>query len=155
MKPHASSFWSYVYRGGGPDACWPWLLGHFDNGYGCVVWGDKTRGTHVVALELSSGEPANGRCALHTCDNPPCCNPKHLWWGTKGDNWNDTKAKDRHSRGERRPAAKLTEDAVMHIRANYVKGSKNASLRVFANKYGVSTKAVSFVVRGETWAYLN
>ena len=43
----------------------------------------------------------------------------------------------------------------MHIRANYVKGSKNASLRVFANKFGVSTKAVSFVVRGETWAYLN
>lgn len=82
----------------GPQAnCWPWLGARTAAGYGYMRIDDKTRTASQIALELA-GRPAPepGLFALHKCDNPPCVNPDHLFWGTHEDNMADQKAKGRH-----------------------------------------------------------
>src|SRR5687767_6700752 len=86
-------FWEKVDQSGGPETCWPWLGaiqtrspgGH--GGYGYFFRLNKVRYAHRRALELTLGRSLEpGEIALHTCDNPPCCNPAHLRAGTQLDN---------------------------------------------------------------------
>lgn len=83
-------FWSKVDRRG-PDECWPWLAAKSATRYGVF---DKTR-AHRVAYALTHGLIPEGRIVCHRCDNPPCCNPAHLWLGTPKDNTADMVAKGR------------------------------------------------------------
>lgn len=96
----AEWFWNRVDTSGGPDVCWPWTSGRTSAGYGSMhdPRVQKTTLSHRVALELATRAPVADECALHHCDNPICCNPAHLYWGTKADN-----AHDRDARGRRSP----------------------------------------------------
>lgn len=86
---------------GGPDACWPWTGSRDLDGYGRIVAAalDPTLRpipVHRVICEHHYGPPPTaGHFALHSCDNPPCANPRHLWWGTHTDNMRDARAKGR------------------------------------------------------------
>lgn len=90
-------FWPHVDRSGGPDACWPWTRGRFDNGYGQVPMpaGYSPLRAHRVALVLTCGEPDGHKLACHHCDNRICCNPAHLYWGTQKQNLGDAAARGR------------------------------------------------------------
>lgn len=82
----------------GEDECWPWLASYAGK-YGKLREPGRqgrTLGAHVVALMLKTGEAANGRLALHSCDNPCCVNGKHLRWGDHSDNARDAVARGRH-----------------------------------------------------------
>jgi hypothetical protein len=83
-------FWARVDNSGGPKACWPWT-GNFDkSGYGMVRRDGKYCSTQKVAHELTSGVTiAHGLKACHHCDNPPCCNPIHVYAGTHTQNMRD------------------------------------------------------------------
>jgi hypothetical protein len=111
-------------------------------------------GTHKVAFELTYGPVPKGRCVCHICDNRGCNNPAHLFLGTKGDNAADAVSKDRHTRGERHGLHKLTDDAVRDIRVNYLRGSREAGLRSFAKKYGVSDQLIYLVVHNKAWMHV-
>lgn len=87
-----ASFWARVDQSGGPDACWPWTGGGLDEGYGRLSWEGHLELAHRIAYMLTYGPPEND--VLHDCDNPPCCNPTHLYDGTSSDN-----ARDRCGRG--------------------------------------------------------
>jgi hypothetical protein len=56
---------------------------------------------HRVAWLLTHGslplwtDAGTSLCVLHRCDNPPCCNPDHLWLGTHQDNMDDMRRKAR------------------------------------------------------------
>lgn len=83
-------FWSHVDRSAGPEKCWPWTAFRSKN-YGKfnLAAGDA-RYAHRFALELSIGGPIpKGMYACHRCDNPPCCNPAHLYVGTPTQNLED------------------------------------------------------------------
>ncbi len=72
----------------GPDDCWEWTAGKIPGGYG-AVWDNsigRHRHAHRLAWELANGPIPDGLWVLHRCDNPPCCNPAHLWLGTQHDN---------------------------------------------------------------------
>lgn len=76
----------------GPDECWLWTGARNDRGYGQL----STRKATHVALELAGNLRPVGALALHSCDNPPCCNPNHLRWGTDAENAADMVQRQRH-----------------------------------------------------------
>lgn len=88
--------WSQIAVGD-PGACWEWVGGSKQNGgYGSLRHDGKLHRAHRLVLELSSGQPLpKGFFACHHCDNPPCCNPLHLFVGTPKDNSDDKIRKGR------------------------------------------------------------
>ena len=93
--PLDERFWPKVDRRGGPDACWPWL-GSTGQGYGQIFLNGRGVPAHRVAWELHHGIPFPASMdACHRCDNPPCCNPLHVWPGTPSDNALDASSKGR------------------------------------------------------------
>jgi hypothetical protein len=97
----APDFWAKVDASGGPDSCWPWLGCVTDLGYGQVRHEGRTQSAHRVAYRMS-GHPLGAHEKLrHSCDNPPCCNPRHHLPGTQKDNVNDSIARGRWPRGDK------------------------------------------------------
>ncbi len=82
------------------EECWLWKRSTFKFGHGRYWIGGKGRQAHRVAWELLYGQIPEGLCVLHKCDVPRCCNPKHLFLGTQGDNMNDRDSKGRLGRDE-------------------------------------------------------
>jgi hypothetical protein len=94
---------------GGPDACWP-FMGFRSKGYGRMQGGKRGAPmlfAHRIAYELANGPIPTGDgewCVCHHCDNPPCCNPKHLFLGRDADNMADCHAKGRAAHQKARVA---------------------------------------------------
>lgn len=100
-------FWARVDRRG-PDECWPWRGGKIKMGYGVLAFHGHHRMATHVAWSLANGHPfPDGLLCLHSCDNPPCCNPAHLRPGDHKDNAGDAVARGRNYKGgpPKRPPA--------------------------------------------------
>lgn len=89
-------FWCKV-KLAGADECWEWIAGKDKDGYG---WFKRDR-AHRAAWIFFNGRIPEGFLVLHTCDNPPCVNPAHLFLGTQQDNMTDCLKKGRRPSGER------------------------------------------------------
>jgi hypothetical protein len=97
-------FWRKVAKSTDKNACWPWMGGRTKDGYGVVHYAGKHITSHRVAYNLSHSESvAAGKVVCHTCDNPPCCNPAHLFTGTQLENARDAQAKGHYGHGYRKP----------------------------------------------------
>ena len=122
------------------------------NGYG---WQRKhgQRKAHRAAWVEHNGSIPCGMWVLHTCDNPSCVNPDHLFLGTAKDNSDDMRAKGRenypgHSLpGELNPNRKLTQEQVDYIRSVYKWGMGPK----LAKEFGVHPFTINRIVRGEKW----
>lgn len=141
------------------DACWPWEGATDRRGYGLwSVKGAGVRRTHVasrLAYELHSGETIpEGLSVCHTCDNPPCCNPAHLWLGTALDNARDKMAKGRLRHGDasgtKNGHALLDWTKVDDIRRRVAEGPRGTS-SALAREYGVAPQTICNVVKGRAW----
>lgn len=86
-------FWNKVEK---TDGCWLWTASKNRQGYGYFRFDGKMMKAHRMAWLLVHGEIPEGMLVCHTCDNPSCVNPEHLWLGTNQDNQNDMNAKGRH-----------------------------------------------------------
>lgn len=89
---------------GATDECWEWQGNVNRGGYGRLFHDSIPYLAHRVSYEIHTGPIAPGMLICHECDNPPCCNPSHLWQGTSGDNTLDKMAKGRHSNGKNKRA---------------------------------------------------
>lgn len=137
------------YVRGEPDDCWEWTASCDDGGYGhCrVVALGETR-AHRVAYRLYVGGIPDGLKVRHTCDNPPCVNPKHLILGTQTDNMRD---KIERGRQAKRCQSKLGDDQVREIRQLVASGIDGGQAYI-GRKFGVTQSTISKIVRRETHA---
>jgi hypothetical protein len=150
-------FWSKVSKRGSDD-CWEWSAGCDEHGYGRFRLNRprRVRRAHIVSYELSTG-PAKGLFICHSCDNPPCCNPRHLWRGSHDDNMADmvvkcrSKAPPSSRPGVDNANARLTDDDVMQIKRMIARGEQNI---VIAPLFGVTHSMVSRIKLGKAWTHI-
>lgn len=134
---------------GGQNSCWNWKGRKHPRGYGVVSFRNRPVWASRVSWILHNGEIPNDLVVCHTCDNPACCNPKHLFLGTPKDNNDDKLYKGRHAYGERTPTSILKYQDVLEIRSTpNVRGS---GVRL-AKKYGVSPSTISSIRAGRNWS---
>lgn len=157
-SPYAAQRWlAEVVAAEPTDDCVLWPYRTQAGGYGRLWFeGRQHMASHVV-LELSgrprpTGEGYHGAVARHRCDQPACCNPRHLEWGTQGDNVADMANRRRAARGERAGGSKLTEAKVREIRELAAVGW---SQRKLAARYSVSAPAIGMVLRRDSWAHVD
>jgi predicted DNA-binding protein YlxM (UPF0122 family) len=158
-KHTVEEFWSLIDKNGpipprhpelGP--CWLWMGTRDSQGYGCFTLNGLYR-THRIARVLTSGPlTTENPWVLHRCDNPPCCNPAHLFDGTDITNAADRDAKRRHQHGSTHYAAKITERQAAEFMSLYY--IARVEIKEIAAEYGCSPDIVYSVVNGHTWSHV-
>lgn len=123
--------------------CWEWIGGKCSGGYGSFVVRGKVCVASRVSFELFKGDIPGGLNVCHSCDNPGCVNPEHLFLGTDFDNNRDREIKNRgnHAKGERHGQAKLTDLEVAEARQLRING---LTYQAVADRYGVTKQCIRF-----------
>ena len=141
----------------GPDDCWNWSGAKSIDGYGIVYWSSKpkvTMGAHRMMWQIEHGPITDPElCVCHHCDNRLCCNPKHLFLGTRRDNNLDKERKGRGASnvGVKNPRAKLNDDAVREIRRRLADGETQESI---AARFGVIQAQIWRIKERITWGHV-
>ena len=154
-------FWSKVDKRGATE-CWEWQgARHTKEHYGFMwagpLYPERARWVkaHRISWEIHNGpipdDPSGN--VLHTCDNPPCVNPAHLYLGTKADNARDRDTRQRGAdrKGELNGRNKLTEQEVKAIEASVKAGISQSKV---AAMFKISNGQVSNIVNHKSWKYL-
>lgn len=150
MKSDAASrFWKKVEK---TETCWIWTA-RKNGGYGHFGLDHKLVRAHRFAWTLEHGDIPEGLSVLHSCDNPSCVRPSHLFLGTQQDNVDDCikKGRKRVPRGESHHLAKLTAKQVHEIRERVSGGALQQDI---AKVYGVTEMCISRIVRRKSWKHI-
>jgi len=150
--------WSKVDKKG-EDDCWNWLGYKNNEGYGRTWINDHGYYAHRVIFNLAFPKTitlnapestADSGFLLHTCDNPSCCNPKHLFVGTHADNMADKVAKGRSPdfSGDKGPRAKLTMTQAREARQLRKEGISTKELAV---RFGISLPSMKTLLAGKSY----
>lgn len=150
-------FWYNVDISDDESVCWEWHNLAGTGRYGSTKFRKKETPTHRIAYMLHyKTDIPEGLYVCHHCDNPPCCNPYHLFLGTHQDNIDDRERKGRnkmpHSRGEEHGHHKLTENDVKKIRSLYVPGK--FGYRNLSKIFDVTPGQIRNVIKGNAWGWL-
>jgi hypothetical protein len=145
------------------DDCLAWPHYCMKNGYGQTCVNGKHELVHRVSFKHFIEDPGALE-VLHSCDNPPCFNPLHLFKGTQADNledmWSKSRGKNPVHYGIRNVNNRLTPDDIRQIRLFYTPsiagggGTKLNSLPYLAQKFGVSVHTVWNIVKRTTWTHI-
>ncbi len=126
-------FWGYVDKPA-LAACWPWLGGRNDYGYGVFeIPGFGSVYSHKLVYAFQTGALSSLVVVRHSCDNPPCCNPWHLVGGTKRDNALDCLRRGRF--GPRR--AGIPKLSPADVAAIVAAAGTGENRRAIADRFGV------------------
>jgi len=142
-----------------PHECWPWKGYKNEEGYGRTWINDNGYYAHRVifnlvypnVIQLSAPKSTHDQgFLLHTCDNPSCCNPSHLFVGTHADNMADKVAKGRSPdfSGDRGPRCKLTMDQAIEIRE---KRKNGISAKQLAKDYELSLSSIKTLLASKSY----
>jgi len=147
-------YWNYIDKRE-DDKCWNWLGSIDSDGYGQFTIGHNTFKSHRVMYILVYGKIGKDRLIIHSCDNPSCCNPKHLKEGTCKDNMIDKVNKGRdysgvqNNQGELNPNCKLTMEDINKIRFMYRNGG--ITQKQLAKKFNVEQAHISRIILKRSW----
>lgn len=132
--------------------CWVWSGSLDRNGYGRLNIKNRPELAHRLSWVLHKGEISPSDHVLHTCDNPRCVRPDHLFLGDQAANNADMISKGRHSpgvsRGVDHGCARLSEDDIRAIRAS------TEAPQVLAAKFGLSRRHVRDIISRKVWRHL-
>lgn len=148
--PLQERFWRKVALAS-RDQCWIWQGARDLDGYGFIKQRDGAQlRAHRVSFELHHGPVPPGLYVCHSCDNPSCVNPEHLFAGTHQDNTDDKVRKGRSARliGSGNPMSRLAPGDVLAIQSD---GRAKESI---AADYGISTSHVRDIKAGRRWGHL-
>lgn len=154
--------WSRIDRSPHPNGCWVYDGYRTKAGYGVIKWERKHWTVHRLIYCLSKGINSlpRQRLVCHTCDNPPCCNPDHMFVGTQSENLADMVAKGRNyvMIGTQHPRARLTDDIVRAARewhrTEYKPGDPTNGLRAYARRMGVCNVTLGRAIHGKSWKHV-
>lgn len=156
-------FYSFLTKQDAASKCQLWTGSLDKDGYGWFTAQGRLLRAHRVAYCLSSGTNPGYLHVCHTCDNPQCCNPEHLFLGTNQENTADRVRKNRSAkgprpdksgsaRGERQHLAKLTADNVKTIRKMRCSGLTQQQI---ADQFPfITRRAIAHVLNGKTWTHV-
>ena len=162
-KKDVDRFWSNVDIRGESE-CWLWQLSRDKKNYGQFQLRGKCERSYRISWFLVNGlipELFEGLPAMicHSCDNPPCCNPNHLFLGNHAINTKDSAVKDRRfslrlgNRGKENCSAELVEVQVCEIKTLLREGV--LTHREIAEIYGVSKSTITSIGSGKHWSHVN
>lgn len=164
--PLADRLWAKCIRTA--NGCLEWQGYRGSYGYGSIgtggasgAGGGRTVRTHQAAWVVTYGPIPVGYFVCHTCDNPPCCDPAHLFLGTPRDNTQDMirKNRARNALGSACGSSRLTEEQVTEIRRRYIKGMRpgrrtGCSATELGATFGVGKRAILYITNGDTWGHI-
>lgn len=163
--PLQERFWSNVDTSGGADACWPWTACRRRKGYGAFTVASRLMvASRLAWMSHHKEEIPEGLFVLHSCHNPPCCNPAHLRVGTAKENTQEMIDAGRTNyqfggglsiRGaaHTRPMAKVTEIDIQQIRFLY--GTGKYLQREIADMFGLVQSNISRIINGKAWDWVD
>lgn len=137
------AFWHHVEPAPW-DSCWEWVGARATFGYGTMGYSNRQWLAHRASWIIHFGPIPDGMEVCHTCDNPSCVNPYHLFLGSHLDNMRDMATKGRHPM-----MGRITEEDVREIRRLAEGGMSQQKI---AKHYGIVQQQVSRIVRRERWA---
>ena len=137
------------------SGCWEWIGTAGKDGRGVIHYRGRQQLASRVSYQLHRGPIPDGLFVCHTCDNPRCVNPAHLWLGTATDNHRDMREKGRQSnkrcRGSEHGRALLSESQVKEIRSLRTSGM---TLRIIGQRFGVSPQTVCAISKRRIWTHI-
>ncbi len=146
-------FLKHVVKSTEEEACWKFTGKKTKEGYGRLVAYEQVTNhqtiipAHRYSYELHIKPIPEGLLVLHKCDNPECCNPKHLFLGTHVDNAQDMLNKGRAPRkGMLARNRKLTEEQVIYFWTNRKLGASFLS-----SKTGVNISTIQNIISQTRW----
>lgn len=158
-KSDEKKFWEKVDMGADYE-CWEWKASRSKKGYGnFYISLGHSKDKHILAhrkaylLSHNLTSLPEGICVLHHCDNPPCCNPMHLFLGTNYDNIQDKISKGRgaDNRGENHSHNKLKNEDIYRIRELRKQG---LTLEKIACKFNVDLSTIGYILQGKLWKHI-
>lgn len=137
--------------------CWEWTGHILKKGYG-TFWENEKGFSNIAsrsAYELFVGAVPDGKLVCHSCDNPSCVNPRHLWLGEPIDNSKDMLAKGREAKGLRQAGRRrLSVEDVVAMRKKYRRGEKGLGYKALAKEFDVAPTTARCVLSRKTWWYV-
>jgi hypothetical protein len=130
------------------NGCWEYSGYRNDGGYGIISVLGNPQKAHRVAYDLCVGDVPNDMKVLHSCDNPPCVNPAHLFLGTQQDNVDDMIGKGRLVLGKRI----LIPEQVIEIRRLLTENTLNAE--EISKLFGVNRNVIYQIKHRHTWRHI-
>ena len=126
------------------NGCWIWNAARRPTGYGVFNFNGKPTTASRVSYILYRGVDPGKLFVCHTCDEPSCVNPSHLFLGTNLDNVNDRISKDR-------PAGRystLTESHYLEVK-QYLADNSELSIREIARRLGLNRCTVQRIANNK------
>lgn len=151
----ARHFWPKVSKAPHPKGCWEWQAARLEWGYGQFGYQGRMHPAHRISYRMHKGSIPDGLDVCHSCDNPPCVNPAHLWLGDDKANAEDRQSKNRGAspKGVANVKAKLSDEQVIEMRRLH--REENFSHKKLATLFNVSLSTVYRILSGKLWTHLS